>query len=221
MTLDNGSQITYSPLHQFSLWDRMKERQKIISFSLEVTARCNNACRHCYINLPAGDRRAMWRELTLDEINRIADEAIQMGALWCLITGGEPLLRKDFKNIYMLLKKKGLFITVFTNATLITEDIVALFKKYPPRDLEVSVYGATQETYEIVTHKKGSFKAFMKGFNLLIDNGISVNLKAMALRSNFHELEQIAQFCQERSKAPYRYDPMLHLRYDNFTTCSR
>src|SRR5208282_5382359 len=100
-------------------------------------------CNHCYINLPAGERRAMEQELTKDEICRIADEAIELGALWCLITGGEPLLRKDFKEIYVALKKKGLFISVFTNAALVTGEIVELFKKYPPRSLEVTVYGVT------------------------------------------------------------------------------
>jgi radical SAM protein with 4Fe4S-binding SPASM domain len=156
----------------------------------------------------------MEQELTIEEINRIADEDIRLSALWCLLTGGEPLLRKDFKKIYMALKRKGLLVTVFTNATLITKDIVEMFKKYPTRSLEVTVYGVTKETYEKVTQKKGSFDTFMKGLNLLLDNGVPVNLKAMALKSNYHEMEAIARFCQERSKAKFRFDPMLHLRYD-------
>lgn len=210
----SGIHVTQTPLPEFSLWDQMIKNRKLISFSLEVTARCNNNCRHCYINLPAGDRGALKKELSLDEIDRITDEAVKLGALWCLVSGGEPLLRKDFKELYMLLKKKGLLVTVFTNATLVTEEIAELFKKYPPRDIEISVYGVTPETYEKVTRKKGSFKAFMSGLNLLIDSGVPVNLKAMALKSNLHEMESIAKFCRDRSKAPYRYDPMLHLRYD-------
>ena len=68
----------------------MKSERKVFSFDLEVTARCNNDCPHCYINLPAGDREAMGQELTLAEIDRIADEAVALGAVWVLITGGEP-----------------------------------------------------------------------------------------------------------------------------------
>jgi radical SAM protein with 4Fe4S-binding SPASM domain len=213
--MPSGIPVTYTPLPDFSLWDKVIKNRKLISFSLEVTARCNNNCRHCYINLPASDRAAMKKELSVDEIGHIADEAVRLGALWCLVSGGEPLLRKDFKELYILIKKKGLLVTVFTNATLVTEEIVELFKKYPPRDIEISVYGTTRETYEKVTRKKGSFKAFMRGLNLLIDNGVPVNLKAMALKSNMHEMESIAKFCRDRSKAPYRYDPMLHLRYDS------
>jgi len=55
-----------------------------------------NDCRHCYIGLPAGDQEARRKELSLAEIDRIAGEAVSLGALWCLVTGGEPLLREDF-----------------------------------------------------------------------------------------------------------------------------
>ena len=136
---------------------------------------------------------------------KIADQAVQMGALWCTITGGEPLLRNDFKDIYIGLKRKGLLITVFTNATLIKEDHIELFKKYPPRDIEVTVYGITRETYEAVTRQPGSFQAFTHGLNLLLQNIIKVRLKAMALRSNFKELPQIAQFCRERTKGLFPF----------------
>ena len=86
-----------TPLPQFSLWDRTKEKRIPYSFDLELTARCNNSCRHCYINLPQNDRNAIQKELTLDEIGSIADQAISLGSLWCLITGGEPLL--DRKSV--------------------------------------------------------------------------------------------------------------------------
>ena len=114
--------VTSIEIQDFALWDKMKNKRDLFSFDLEVTARCNNDCRHCYINLPAADKEAQRLELTLEEIDRIADEAADMGAFWCLITGGEPLLRKDFSDIYMCLKKKGILVSVFTNATLINHE---------------------------------------------------------------------------------------------------
>ncbi|MCX6688349.1 MAG: radical SAM protein [Methanoregula sp.] len=201
-------------IQDFSLWDKMKSKRKVFSFDLEVTARCNNDCPHCYINLPAGDRAAQEQELTPEEISRIADEAVALGAFWVLITGGEPLLREDFAEIYMLLKRKGLLVSVFTNATMVKQEHVELFKKYPPRDIEVSVYGATKETYEKVTRRPGSFEAFGRGLGLLRDSGVRVRLKAMALRSNHHELAKISEFCRAHTKDYYRFDPLLHLRFD-------
>lgn len=201
-------------IQDLPLWDKMKARNDLFSFDLEITARCNNECRHCYINLPAGDKAAIDNEITLAEIDKIADEAVSLGAFWCLITGGEPLLRKDFREIFLTIKKKGLLVSVFTNATLITQEHIELFKKYPPRDIEVSVYGVTEETYEKVTNKPGSYKAFRRGLDLILSSGIKVRFKAMALRSNVHELPQISEFCRQRTKDYFRFDPLLHLRFD-------
>ena len=209
-----GSYSTTIEIRELALWEKLKTHRILYSFDIEVTARCPNNCRHCYINLPASDRAAMARELTLAEIDRLSSEAVELGAMWCLITGGEPLLRQDFADLYMLLKHKGLLVSVFTTATLINEKHIAQFKKYPPRDIEVTVYGVTRETYEAVTRRPGSFAAFQRGLDLLLKSGVKVRLKAMALRSNVHEMDAIARFCRERTKDYFRFDPMLHLRYD-------
>ncbi len=201
-------------LGQIPVWERLQEKGVPLSFNLEITARCNNNCRHCYINVPAGDAQARAEEMSQAEILRIAGQAIEMGAIWCLVTGGEPLLRPDFQDIYLALKRKGLLVGVFTNATLIQEHHVELFKRYPPRDLEVTVYGVTEGTYEAVTRHTGSFAAFQRGLKLMLENGLPVRLKTMALRSNLHELPRIAEFCRRHTKGYYRFDPLLHLRYD-------
>ena len=78
----------------------------------------------------------------------------------------------------------------------------------------MTVYGVTRETYEAVTRRPGSFDAFMHGLDLLLAAGIRVRLKAMAIKTNLHEYEAIAAFCQAKTKDYYRFDPQLHLRFD-------
>ena len=170
-------------IQDFPLWESRINRRAPIAFDLEITARCNNDCRHCYINLPANDKNSQAQELTLAEIESIGAQAVDMGVMWCLITGGEPLLRPDFEDIYLALKRKGLLVSVFTNATLIRPSHIALFKKYPPRDLEVTIYGSSKEVYERVTRRPGSFNAFERGLSALLEAGIRVRLKGIALRS--------------------------------------
>ncbi len=201
-------------IQQFSLWDKLKARRVPLSFSIEITARCNNNCRHCYINLPASDRAARKEELSVAEISRIAGQAARLGSVWCLVTGGEPLLRPDFADIYMALKKEGLLVSVFTNATLINEKHIALFSKYPPRDIEITAYGVTRETYERVTREAGTFEKFMRGLRLLKEGGVRFRLKAVPIRSNLREQEAIAAFCRAETKDFFRFDPQLHLRFD-------
>ncbi len=153
-------------IQDFALWDKKKkQRHPLYSFDLELTARCNLNCTHCYINLPANDEKARASELSLEEIENIADRAVKMGAMWVLLTGGEPLLRLDFQEIYLMLKRKGLLVSVFTNATLLREEHISLFKRYPPRDIEVTIYGSNPEIYEAITRKPGSFKAFQRGLS--------------------------------------------------------
>jgi len=210
----NETYLSSLPFSDFYLWKKVRNQRPPISFGLELTARCNNDCRHCYINLPVGDKHAKETELTVDQISEIADEGASLGVLWCLITGGEPFLRPDFREIYTILKRKGFLVSVFTNATLINKDHIQLFKMYPPRDIEVTVYGVTEETYERVTRKSGSFAAFVRGLDLLLESGVQVRLKAMALRSNIHEFSKIVSFCIQRTKDYFRFDPFLHLRFD-------
>jgi len=185
-----------------------------LSVDLELTARCNNACRHCYVNRAAGDAAARAREMDYPFLMDLADQAVSLGTLWCLLTGGEPLLREDFAEIYIGLRKKGLLVSVFTNAILVGEKEVELFKAHPPRLVEVSVYGATETTYERVTRTPGSYRAFRKGLDRLLDAGIKVRFKTMAVRSNVAELPEIADFCRQRTSDVYRFDPVLHLRVD-------
>jgi radical SAM protein with 4Fe4S-binding SPASM domain len=206
--------VSRRALPEFSLWRKLGDKRAALTFDLETTARCNLNCRHCYINLPAGDKAAKRRELSPAEIGRIAGEAASLGAIWCLITGGEPLLRKDFFETYLALRKLGLLVSLFTNATLVGREHVRFFKKYPPRDIEVTVYGVTQGTYEGVTRVPGSFEAFRNGLDLLLGSGVKVRLKAMALNSNRRELPAIADFCRSRTKDFFRFDPFLHYRFD-------
>ena len=212
--MSGPSYVTRKRLPEIGLWTKLKDKHAAMSFDLELTARCNLSCRHCYINRPAGDREAKARELAPAEIDRIAGEAVSLGAVWCLVTGGEPLLRRDFFDVYLALRRRGLLVSLYTNATLVEDEHVAFLKRYPPRDIEVTVYGVTRATYERVTRVPGSFAAFEKGLDRLLASGLDVRLKAMALRSNQAELPRIAAFCRARTKDYFRFDPFLHYRFD-------
>ena len=198
----------------FPIWDCYMGKKMVSSFTIELTARCNNNCRHCYLNLPENDGAAKSKELSLSRLEDIANQAVARGALFCLLTGGEPLLHDQFEEIYIMLKKKGLLVSVFTNATLITQKHIDLFKKLPPYAMEVTVYGITPEVYDKVVMKKGMFARMKQGLQLLADNHIPVRLKAMVMRSNLEDFKNISDFCREMTTDYYRFDPLLHLRID-------
>ncbi len=189
-------------LDRFPIWQKMKDKGLLSHVSMELTERCNNDCIHCYINLPADDENAKKKEITFKEIRRIVDEAVELGCLSWHLTGGEPLLRKDFSDIYLYLKKKGIRVTLFTNATLISSEITNLFGKYPPQDIEVTTYGLSKRTYEGVTRNPGSFDAFRQGISLLKQDRIQFTLKTAVLPQNFHEINKMRDFAQSLTGKP-------------------
>ncbi len=159
--------------------------------SIDLTSRCNFRCVHCYVRSNDGKR-----ELALGEVERIFDELAAAGCLWLLITGGEPLLRLDFREIYLLAKKRGFLVNLFTNASLVTEEIAAMLSEWPPFAVEVTLYGASAETYERVTGVPGSFQRCLDGINLLKHNNVRLRFKTMLLRINRHELGQMMKMAQ-------------------------
>lgn len=160
------------------------------SLDMELTERCNNNCIHCYINLPVDDS-VKKKELTTEEIKNILTEATYLGCLTVRFTGGEPLLREDFEEIYVFARKLGLKVLLFTNATLITPHLADIFFCIPPlKKIEISVYGMSKKSYETVTRTPGSFQAAMRGINLLLDRKIPFIVKAAFLPPNKGELDE-------------------------------
>jgi radical SAM protein with 4Fe4S-binding SPASM domain len=158
---------------------------------LELTERCNNNCIHCCINLPKNDVKARKRELTAEEIKSILKEAAGLGCVQVRFTGGEPLLRRDFEELYVFARKLGLRVMLFTNATLITSRLATLFKRIPLLEkIEVTVYGMKKGSCEAVTRTAGSYKASRNGIRLLMEHKIPFVVKGALLPGNKDEIDE-------------------------------
>jgi radical SAM protein with 4Fe4S-binding SPASM domain len=179
----------------------------------ELTHRCNLACVHCYVNLAPDDRQAQRRELTTEQVFNVLDQITEAGTLWLTLTGGEPLLRPDFAEIYAYAHQKGLVLTVYTNATLITQRIVDLWLARPPRFVEITQYGFSPEIYDKVTDAGAQYDRFARGVERLRNAGIRIGLKTVAMRDNQHEVHAMRRWAQERG-IRFRFDAILSPRID-------
>jgi radical SAM protein with 4Fe4S-binding SPASM domain len=146
-------------------------------------------------------------------ICRILDETAEAGCLWLLITGGEPLLRPDFTDIYTYAVRNGMLVTLFTNGTLITPSIADHLKEYRPFSIEITLYGATAETYEAVTGVAGSFERCMNGIRLLLERGLPLKLKTMVMKLNRHELGMMKRYADGLG-LEFKFDPVISPRLD-------
>jgi len=202
------------------LYKQVEAKRIPVSGSIELTFRCNLRCAHCYCNLPANDQDAVKKELKTEEVLHIFDQIAEAGCLWLLITGGEPLLRKDFLEIYTYAKKKGFITTLFTNGTLMTPEIADYLAEWPPHSVEITLYGATKETYESVTKISGTYERCKRGIDLLLEREIPLGLKTMLMTLNHDEVSQIKEYA-EGLGVKFRYDPLLNPRLDgNKTPCN-
>lgn len=161
------------------------------SLDIELTERCDNNCIHCCINLPANDAAARAREMPTDRIKTVLTEAAALGCLRVRFTGGEPLLRPDFEELYVFARRLGLKVLLFTNARPLTPALADLLARIPPLvTVEVTVYGMHPESYEAVSRVPGSFAQFKRGLGLLLDRRIPFVVKGALLPPNRAEREE-------------------------------
>ena len=196
-------------LHQRQAGERVP-----LQVSIEVTRRCPLECLHCYNNLPMGDVEARKRELTKEEHFKMLDELVEMGCFWILYTGGEIFARKDFLEIYTYAKKKGFLITLFTNGTIINEQIADYLVEWPPFAIEITLYGRTRETYEALTAVPGSYDKCLRGIRLLKERGLPLKLKTVATSINKHEVMAMRRFAEEELGVEFKTDGQINPRID-------
>lgn len=181
--------------------------------SIEVTRRCPLDCLHCYNNLPMGDQAARAEELTLEEHVKLLDELVAAGTFWILYSGGEIFARKDFLDIYTAAKKRGFLVTLFTNGTLINERIANYLAEYRPFAIEITLYGATKETYDALTQIPGSYERCMRGIHLLLERKLPLKLKTVPTTINQHEVYAMKQMAADLG-VEFKFDPLVNPRID-------
>jgi MoaA/NifB/PqqE/SkfB family radical SAM enzyme len=181
---------------EFRLWEG--KRQLLSQLDIELTERCNNACVHCLINRPEHDEGARSREMDTDFVKSLLRQAADLGCLMVRFTGGEPLLREDFPELYLYARRLGMRVILFTNGRLITEELADLLACVPPgRWVEVSVYGMHAASYDASAVAKGSFVEFRRGVERLRVRGIPFVVKGAILPPNKDEWEEFNAWAAE------------------------
>ena len=166
--------------------------------NLDLTYRCNNDCRHCWLRLPRGASEAA-EELSFDEIRDVVDQARRMGCQAWAISGGEPMLRPDFADIFDYVTRKAVGYSLNTNGTLITPQIASLMTRRGAK--MVALYGATADVHDHVTRTPGSFQATMRGLAYLKEAGAGFIVQIVPRRDNYHQYGQMVELA--RSLSPH------------------
>lgn len=182
-----------------------KPKERLIYTWLEITDRCNLNCVHCYGEF--GKPSTKERELvSTEEWKKIIDKLISLNCLEIQLIGGEPTVHKDFFEILTYAHEKGMEkIDVFTNATLINEKNIEIFKKCNC-NVRVSVYGHNAELHDKITQGKGSFEKTKNALLLLKKYEIPTRIAVVVMRENEKHLREIAEFIRSIGHEYTGYD---------------
>lgn len=179
-----------------------------INGSIELLPLCNMNCDMCYVRLSREEMERLGRLRSVDEWLEVAKQMQQEGTLFLLLTGGEPLLYPGFKTLFLELRKMGMILTINTNGTLIDKEWADFFGENKPRRINITMYGAGEDTYRDLCHYPGGFEKVINGIRLLKEKNVDVKLGGSLTRTNQDEVEQIIKIGEELD-VPVRIDTYM------------
>lgn len=167
-----------------------------VSGTFELTPRCNLNCRMCYIHMSPDEQCSCGKELTTQQWLDIGKQAVEAGMVYLLLTGGEPLLRPDFLTIYMDMVRRGVKVSVNTNGSCINQEIADCFRRYPPEQVNITLYGASAETYRELCGVASGYEAARNGVRLLKEAGVQVNLNTTFTTCNLADMDALVAYAK-------------------------
>ncbi len=194
---------------EVSLFQKAMQTGTPVNGSLELVPFCNMDCDFCYVHLtPAQAGEAGGRIHSGKEWLKAAEQMREAGVLFLLITGGEPLLHPDFREIFSGLKKMGFILTLNTNGTLIDEGWIEYLKKEKPRRVNLTLYGAGPETYEKTCHYREGFDQSIRALHLLKKAGIDTRVGFSLGKENAQDAEAVLNIIRDLGM-PVNFDPYM------------
>ncbi len=167
-----------------------------IGGNFELTARCNFDCPMCYVHQKQEDIDAQGRELTTQQWISLARQARDAGMVFALLTGGEPFVRKDFFEIYRSMKEMGIMISINSNGSMLSGDILKRLLEDPPFRLNISLYGGSSDTYAAMCGRP-AYDQVVENIRVLKEAGVDVRLNVSITPHNREDLEAICRKAEE------------------------
>lgn len=202
------------------LYDRAGAQGIPLGGTFELTPICNMNCRMCYIRMNEEQMKEKGELRTVEQWLALAKEAKDAGMLFLLITGGEPLLYPGFRELFVELKKLGLFVSINTNATMIDEDTVEFFKKYLPYRINITLYGGSSDAYKRLCRYESGYDKVINAIRMLKEAKLSVKINCSITSENVSDAASILSVAKDFSTACslgcYMFPPT---RRDDKSTC--
>ncbi|WP_308577444.1 radical SAM/SPASM domain-containing protein [uncultured Parvimonas sp.] len=167
--------------------------RKLREITIELTSRCNFKCRHCYISDFTN------KGISLNDIEKVLDDARKLGTYTIVYTGGEVLLRKDFIDIISITRKKGFSVNVLSNGYLLNDSIAKKLSELYISSFGITLFSLDNKINDFITRAKNSSTKVMEAINLLKKYGIRVEVKIPVMIYNYSTFNEVKRYCYKNN----------------------
>lgn len=193
------------------LSEYFKDNPQIFSFQFELTSRCNERCRHCYL---PGSRD--FHDMETDLVMSILDQLKEMGTLKVTFSGGECLLHPDFIPILRHARENDFSISVLSNLTLLTDEIISALKDANIDLLQASVYSMNPDEHDYITQVPGSHAKTIHSLERLIAANVPVQISCPTMRKTYESYKSVLEWAYSHGIKGYT-DYIMMARTDKST----
>lgn len=178
----------------YIMYKTMRMRE-LLSCVLELSPVCNLHCEVCYISRSIDDVINSGNHImNFDEWKYYIDGLCDLGVMYFTLTGGECTLHPDFIQLYEYIYNKGKLITIMTNGTALSNSIINLFKEMPPRKMFITLYGASENTYEKFCHNRNAYKSVIENIDKLLSINIHPVINYTCGKDNISDLSATSDY---------------------------
>lgn len=173
---------------------------------IELTARCNLRCKHCYRESGAVQEQALGTEDLVATLQHLADSGVRIVEL----TGGEPLLRKDFFDIFDFCIENMSSVALLTNGCLVREEIADRLAEHRDKMVvSVSIDSWRPDFHDRFRGVSGSHAKACRAVRLLSERGVVVRVGMSVVPENAHEIEATLELARSLGAPSFAYNPVL------------
>lgn len=171
---------------------------------LEITAKCNLECVHCYSD--SSPRQEMFGHMQTADWLTILRDSAELGCKQVQFIGGEPTLHPDLARMISFASKSGYtFIEVFTNATILNESLLNVFTEQNVH-IATSFYSDDPQTHDLITKHEGSFSRTVEGIKRIVAAGLPIRAGIIEMQENAGHMERAKRFLKELGVSEIRGD---------------
>ncbi len=178
----------------------------------ELLPTCNLACKMCYVRKSMSEVKQMGGLLDKNRWLELAEECRDLGMLYPLITGGEPFLHPDFREIMAGMLDMGMQVSINSNGTLIDKETCEWLSQHIPVRINITLYGASEETYQALCGNGDAYNKVCNAVHWLKEYRIPIKFNTSLTPYNVHDLEKMMAFAKEAEApiqvASYMFPPV-------------